>query len=71
MATKKQRMALRTSGGEPLLNLPSFVASMPAGASPASAGACASVPECYLVYCYLCRTGAQPRRAPRRAARLG
>ena len=58
MATKKQRMAQRTFGGEPLLSLPSFAASMPAGASPDSPGWCASVPECYLAYCYLCRTGA-------------
>jgi hypothetical protein len=63
MATKKQRMAQRTSGGEPLLSLSSFSATIPADASPASAGWCASVPECYLVYCYLCRTGAQPEQA--------
>ena len=57
MSTKKQRLAQRTAGGEPSLSLPAFAAAMPAGALP-SAGACASVPDCYLVYCYLCRTGA-------------
>lgn len=77
MSTKKQRLAQRTAGGEPSLSLPAFAAAMPASALP-SAGACASVPDCYLVYCYLCRTGAcgdvaAPSRShvlrlPRRAA---
>ena len=58
MSTKKQRLAQRTAGGEPSLSLPAFAAAMPAGALQPSAGACASVPDCYLVYCYLCRTGA-------------
>ena len=77
MSTKKQRLAQRTAGGEPSLSLPAFAAAMPAGALP-SASAYASVPDCYLVYCYLCRTGvcvvaAAPMcalvlRLPRRAA---
>jgi hypothetical protein len=59
MATKRQRLAQATQGGEPTLSLPAFAATAPSAAAAASAAAgwCASVAECYLVYCYLCRTG--------------
>ena len=63
MATKRQRMAIVTVTGEPKLSMPQFLATLPPAAAAAAvadthATRLASDAECYLAYCYLCRTGA-------------
>jgi hypothetical protein len=47
------------------LTLPSFVAAAPPADASTAAGRCASLSECYLVYCYLCRTGTRAGAAAR------
>ena len=68
MATKRQRLAQATIGGEPTLSLPAFVSTAPEGSGASAAGRAASLADCYLVYVYLCRTGALAAR--KAAARL-
>ena len=67
MSTKRQRLAQQTQGGEPTLSLLDFRAAAARtevdAAAASHAGACATLEECYLAYCYLCRTGAW-RTAP-------
>ena len=59
MATKRQRMAIVTVTGEPKLSLPQFLGTLPAvGGGGQDGRSLASDAECYLAYCYLCRTGA-------------
>jgi hypothetical protein len=58
MATKRQRMAIVTVTGEPKLSMPQFLATLPAAAEGThTTSRLASDAECYLAYCYLCRTG--------------
>ena len=58
------------------VTLPAFVASAPKADASNVEGRCASLSECYLVYCYLCRTGAHtgaaawPQRARAQSRRL-
>jgi len=68
MATKRQRLAQATIGGEPTLSLPAFVSTAPETSGASAAGRAASLADCYLVYVYLCRTGAPAAQAQRSAA---
>jgi len=63
MSTKRKRLEeqllIEPATHDVELTLRRFVETAPKGSAADSSGRCASLAECYLVYCYLCRTGAR------------